>query len=213
MFALTKRASPQEKRQRFEELALPHMDALFGASLRLLGSPRDAEDLVQDTLLRAYQAFDQFDGDRKCKPWLFRILMNTFINRYRRRVLEQRVAEALVREREPLVSQGTLVLRDPEAALSSAALSDEIQQALGQLPEEFRLTVLLADMEEFSYKEMAEIMDCPVGTVMSRLHRGRRLLKELLRKYAVSEGIVRPAAEERGEVIPLRGKSPGKGGE
>ena len=217
-----KGAARPDRRRRFEELALPHTDALYGAALRLVHNARDAEDLVQDALLRAYQSFDDFDGDGKCKAWLFRILMNAFVNKYRRRVLEQRVQGAMeeTEAHGALMSASSLRAREPEGAISGAA--DDLQRALGTLPEEFRLAVVLCDIEEFSYREIADIMGCPVGTVMSRLYRGRRLLQAQLRDYAQgkpevvggedeSKGAAYRAPEGRGvppgggaAVLPLR---------
>lgn len=196
------------RRARFESLALPHLDALYGLAVRLCHNGRDAEDLVQDSILRAYQGFSSFVAQRgeesqRCKAWLFRILTNTFINRYRRRVLEHRVAESLHREGDGGILSADALRRgrDPEGALQAARLQEDIQRALEALPEEFRVAVLLCDIEEFSYKEIAEVMDCPVGTVMSRLHRGRRMLHESLRS---AEKASEKASGRAGAVIPLR---------
>ena len=192
-------------RVRFEETALCHLDALYGAALRLTHNARDAEDLVQDTVLRAYQSFEQFSGEQRCKAWLFKILTNTFINRYRRRVLERSVAETMALEGSPVIlsTETMRSARDPEEVLHSSLLSRNVHQALKALPEDFRLAVMLCDVEEFSYREIADIMECPVGTVMSRLSRGRRLLQETLREHAEREGIVRKTGAD---VIPLRKK-------
>ena len=156
---------------------------------------RDAEDLVQDTLLRAYRFWDKFEKGTNCKAWLFKILTNTFINRYHKGRKEHEVAVAAADEAETqdiLSHEVTQASRDPEGALVSRLLSDDVQRALAELPADFRLAVLLCDVEEFSYKEIAEIMDCPVGTVMSRLFRGRRLLSRALHDYAVEQGIIKP---------------------
>jgi RNA polymerase sigma-70 factor (ECF subfamily) len=208
------------QRARFEIHALPHLDALYGTALRLTQNERDAEDLVQDAVLRAYQSFEQFQGDDRCKPWLFKILTNTFINKYRRRMLERQVAQAMAQEGTPeMLSDSTVhAAQDPERSLRAGLFSDDVRAALQALPEEFRLAVLLCDIEEFSYKEIADILDCPVGTVMSRLYRGRRLLQEALRGYAREEGILRQeAAPSQGEVISIArahraSKNTGEGG-
>lgn len=188
------------RRARFESLALPHLDALYGLALRLCHNARDAEDLVQDAVLRSYQSFDRFTGDERCKAWLFRVLTNIFINKYRRRVLERRVAESLEQAGDGGILSADVLRRgrDPEAALQAGLVGDSVQRALLDLPEDFRMAVLLCDVEEFSYREIAEIMDCPVGTVMSRLHRGRRLLQEALRGLREE-----PAEAAAAKVIPL----------
>lgn len=201
-----------EYRARFEAAALVHLDALYRTALRLTHDPRDAEDLVQDSILSAYRAFDQFVPGTQCKAWLFKILTNTFINKYRRRVLERQVAQSMERSGETGVMSagGVRAARDAEETLQFTLMSDAIQRALGELPEEFRLPVVLCDVEEMSYREIADIMDCPVGTVMSRLHRGRQRLQSALREHALRSGIVKEDSTTRGsdgrngaEVIPL----------
>lgn len=185
----------QEKGKRvlFEEQALPHMDALYGTALRLAKDQRDAEDLVQETFLRAFTFFDRFQQGTNCRAWLFKIMHNTFINRYRRKVRER---EALDPTNDgPLydnfVSNSTILYyKNPEKRLQRGLLSEEVARSLDELPEEFRLAVVLADLQDFSYKEIASILDCPVGTVMSRLFRGRRLLREKLLQHAISQGIL-----------------------
>lgn len=178
---------------RFSQEALRHLDSLYGAALRYTRDPRDADDLVQDTVLTAYRFFDRFEAGSNCKAWLFKILTNTFINKYRRRVREREVREQLIEEEAPsLISE---VARDasqnPERYLPSNLLSEDVRRALDAVPSDYRMAVVLCDLEDFSYKEIAEIMDCPVGTVMSRLHRGRRLLQRALHDYAVEAGVVK----------------------
>lgn len=199
---------PAARRARFERLALPHLDALYGMALRLTRDGRDAEDLVQDTLLLAYQGFASFAGQDRCKPWLFKILTNTFVNKYRRRVLERDVADAMEHEDRPrLLSDAAVRLsRDPEASLHASLLSEDVRKALATLPDEFRMAVLLCDIQEFSYREIADIMECPVGTVMSRLYRGRRLLQEVLRGRAQEEGLLRDSGAKGAAVIPIRSR-------
>src|ERR1043165_7573505 len=177
----------------FEELALSHLDPLYSAALRLTKNERDAEDLVQDTCMRAYRFFDKFERGTNIKAWLFKILTNTFINRYRRKVKERSVVEGVEREavHDQFVSRdATDFAANPEQYFFDRLLSDDVLRAIDALPIDFRLVVILADLQEFSYKEIAEILDCPVGTVMSRLFRGRKLLQKNLLGYAVETGVV-----------------------
>src|SRR6266436_5673452 len=176
----------------FDVQVLSHMETLFGVACRLTKAPLDAEDLVQDTLVKAVRARDQYQPGTNLKAWLFKILHNTFINKYRRGGLERVVLDGP--DADPLadgwVSSASMrALRDPENQALRPLVAEEIHRALDELPEEFRLAVVLSDVEELSYKEIAEVMDCPVGTVMSRLHRGRRLLQERLYDHAVCLGI------------------------
>ena len=190
----------RHKRQEFEQQALAHTDALFGAAYRLTRNPRDAEDLVQDALLRAYRFWDSFQQDSNCKAWLLRIVTNTFINEYQRRKRSREVLDAATAEQD--TTDGVLVhvaahdKQSPEGALLDRSVSDDVQRALEQLPDDFRTAVILCDMQGLSYKEIAEIMQCPVGTVMSRLFRGRKLLAAALREFALAEGYVKPAVAD-----------------
>jgi len=180
-------------KKQFEELVLPHLDALYATALRLTRDPREAEDLVQDTILRAYRFFHQFERGTNCKAWLFKILSNTFINRYRQRKREQRLLDEVeaVAESNYLVSREAVGrARDPENAFLGSLVSTEVKAALEELPPSFRMAVILADLEDFSYREIADVMDCPIGTVMSRLCRGRRMLQARLRGYAELEGVI-----------------------
>jgi len=181
----------------FEREALTHLGALLGVATRLTKNSADAQDLVQDTLLKAVRAQEQFESGTNTRAWLIRILMNTFINRYRRGGLERSVLAGP--DADPLadgwISASTMeAMRDPEAQALRPMLESEITRALDELPEEFRLAVVLSDVEELSYKEIAEVMGCPIGTVMSRLHRGRRMLKSRLYEHARALGIVGPEA-------------------
>jgi RNA polymerase sigma-70 factor (ECF subfamily) len=203
------------QRVQFEKEALIHLDALYATALRLTQDARDAEDLVQDTVLQAYRAFDGYEPGTRCKAWLFKILTNTFINKYRRRVLEHSVEKDMKRGGETglLHESGSREAADPEDKMHFRLLSESIAAALAGLPEEFRLPVLLCDVEEFSYREIADILDCPVGTVMSRLHRGRRQLQLSLREQAIRSGIVkddRGNSHEQGRVIPLPRRTGGR---
>lgn len=178
-------------RDEFEALALRHVDALYAAGLRLTRNERDAEDLVQDALLRAFRFFGRFERGTNIKAWLFKILTNTFINKYRRTVKERSIVDgpeqdtvqAQVSSRETSDQAG-----DPERWFFDRLLSDDVLKAVDALPIDFRMVVILADLQEFSYREIADILDVPVGTVMSRLYRGRRLLQKALAQYAVDSG-------------------------
>jgi RNA polymerase sigma-70 factor (ECF subfamily) len=186
-------AKEQARRAAFKDEALVHIDALYGVALRLIKNERDAEDLVQDTYLKAYNHFDKYEPGTNCKAWLFKILTNTFINRYRKKQKE-RVYLADDDER-PLYERHAAPPASPmdqpavdEEHMFHRLFGDEVRDALELVPEDFRLVVLLADLQDFSYKEIADIMDCPIGTVMSRLYRGRRLLQKQLVEYAVQQG-------------------------
>src|SRR4030095_1608029 len=179
----------------FADEAVGHLDALYAVACKLTRNPSEAEDLVQDTLLKAMRARDQFHAGTNLKAWLLRILTNTFINKYRRGGLERSVLDGP--DADPLadgwIGASTMeAMRDPESRAMRALLEKEIVAALDELPEEFRLAVVLSDVEELSYKEISEIMGSPIGTVMSRWHRGRRILKGRLYEHARSLGIVGP---------------------
>lgn len=192
--------SRRKRRTEFERTALPHLDALYGAAHRLTRNPRDAEDLVQDTVLRAYRFWESFERDSNCKAWLFRILTNTFINTYQKKKRSREVLDAAQAEQRAtdgvLVHEHSVKQRDPERLLMDQSLSDDVARALESLPDDFRVAVVLCDVEGFSYKEIADIMECPVGTVMSRLYRGRRLLKESLHDFAVEHGIIKAPLQD-----------------
>ncbi len=179
----------------FEREAIQHLPSLLAVATRMTRNGAEAEDLVQDTLVKAMRARSQFESGTNMRAWLLRILTNTFINRYRRGGLEKSVLDGP--DADPLadgwISASTMAsMRDPESLALRPILEAEIKQALDELPEEFRLAVVLADVEELSYREIADIMGCPIGTVMSRLHRGRRLLKSRLYEHARDLGIVGP---------------------
>lgn len=176
----------------FEREALGHAGSLYAVALRMTRRQADAEDLVQDTLLKAMRARHQFQIGTNLRAWLLRILTNTFINKYKRGILERSLLgnEDLDPITESWTSTETLrMLRDPEAHALRPLLEEEIRQAVDELPEEFRLAVLLVDMQELSYKEAADVLGCPIGTVMSRLHRGRRILKGRLIHQAQALGL------------------------
>ena len=190
-----------ERTARFERDALPFLDQLYSAALRMTRNPADAEDLVQETFVKAFAAFHQFEEGTNLKAWLYRILTNTFINNYQAK--KRRPDESELDEVEDLYLYRKLggleaasVGRSAEDELMDWFTDAEVKEAVEALPEQFRLAVLLADVEGFSYKEIAEILDVPIGTVMSRLHRGRRGLKTKLADYAVERGLVKAGADE-----------------
>jgi RNA polymerase sigma-70 factor (ECF subfamily) len=185
-------------RARFTDLAMEHMPALYTAALRMTRNPADAEDLVQETFLKAYRSFDRFEEGTNLKAWLYRILTNTFINSYR--AAKRRPEKADVEDVEDLYLYRRLgdlgagdAGRSAEDEVLEGITDDEVKAAIESLPETFRIAVLLADVEGFSYKEIAEITDVPIGTVMSRIHRGRRALQKALTEYAAAGGLVSSA--------------------
>lgn len=194
-----------EKDEAFQREAVPHLDALYGTALRMTKDEQDAEDLVQEAMLKAYRYFDKYENGTNCKAWLFKIMTNTFINRYRK---SKKRKEYLVDDDyRPLQERAEAPERNPfiddfgqdEENLYFKMFGDEVKNALETIPVDFRMVVLLADLQDFAYKEIAEIMDCPIGTVMSRLYRGRRMLQAKLEEYAIREGyitVMEDAAEE-----------------
>jgi len=190
-----------ELRQLFEDQALTFMDQLYAAALRMTRNPADAGDLVQETYVKAYAAFKSFEQGTNLKAWLYRILTNTFINSYRKN--QRSPYQGTIDELEDWQLGGAESLtqgrttRSAEAEAIDHLPDSDVKAALQSIPEDFRLAVYLADVEGFSYQEIADIMKTPVGTVMSRLHRGRRLLRDLLADYARERGITVPAPTTR----------------
>jgi RNA polymerase sigma-70 factor (ECF subfamily) len=181
-------------RAKFTELAMEYMPSLYTAALRMTRSPADAEDLVQDTYLKAYRAFETFQEGTNLKAWLYRILTNTYINSDRAK--KRRPDETELDEVEDLYLyrrigglEAALAGRSAEDELLERFTDTEVKEAIESLPENFRLAVLLADVEGFAYKEIAEILDIPIGTVMSRLHRGRKALQKRLYEFAVERNL------------------------
>jgi len=181
-----------ERTAGFEQDALPFLPQLYGAALRLTRNPADAEDLVQQTFMKAYAAFDQYESGTNLKAWLYKILTNTFISSYRKAQRQPQTVSADGAGEDDFSLFDRIVESDvtPETEFLDKLPEAEITAALEELPEQFRTAVLLADVEGFSYQEIADIMDVPIGTVMSRLHRGRKALQRALWEYARERGLV-----------------------
>ncbi len=191
-------AQAVDVRSLFEEQAIPFMDQLYAAGLRMTRNPADASDLVQETFAKAYAAFGQFQQGTNLKAWLYRILTNTFINNYRKK--QRDPYQGTIDDLEDWqlggaesVTQGRST-RSAEAEAIDHLPDSAVKEALQSIPEDFRMAVYFADVEGFSYQEIADIMKTPVGTVMSRLHRGRRMLRDLLADYAADRGIAVPVS-------------------
>ena len=179
----------------FERDAMQYAQQLYSAALRMTRNPADAEDIVQETFLKAYRGYGTFKEGTNLKAWLYRILTNTYINRYRK--LQRRPSEVELGELQDLylfkrLGEESGAERSTEDSVLETMVDADIKEALETLPEKFRMPVLLADVEEFSYKEIAEILDVPIGTVMSRLHRGRKALQKKLWSLAEQRGLTGP---------------------
>jgi RNA polymerase sigma-70 factor, ECF subfamily len=185
--------SSEDRRRVFEEQALPHLDALYTMAVRLARNPDDANDLLQETVLRAYRFFHQFEPGTNCRAWLLTILFNNFRNGYRRSSREQPAAssEEFQQRIETESLRGDAASRDPEAILSEAGVDRKVEDALAALPGEFREALLLVDVQDLSYQEVSTVLKIPIGTVKSRVSRGRALLRGALANYARERGIIR----------------------
>lgn len=177
------------KREEFEREALVHLDTLYSVALRLTGSPADAEDLVQDALSKAYRSWDKYELGTNCRAWLITILRNTFINQFRKKSRQPNPVQFDAVEDFSVFE--SVREEDPEGSFFHRIVDEEVKRAIQELPEEFRTPVVLSDVEGLSYQEIAEILDVPVGTVKSRLFRGRRRLQKRLYEYALEMGYIR----------------------
>jgi len=182
-----------DRRKRFEDEALPHLDALYTMAIRLARNPDDANDLLQETVLRAYRFFHQFETGTNCRAWMLTILFNNFRNGYRKYSREQPASspEEFDRKVEGESLRTDPAGSNPEALLSGHGMEAEVETALGGLPPEFREAILLVDVEELSYQEVSGVLDVPIGTVKSRVSRGRAILRDALTNFAKERGIIR----------------------
>ncbi len=186
--------SKQSLKEEFERIALPYLSHLYTAAFYLTKDKAEAEDLVQETCLRAFRFFDKFEPGTNCKAWLLSILRNLFINRYRqkRQAPEMVDWEKIDQVYDSIVAQHADAEKSgPEELLFSQVMDQEVEQALKGLPEEFRTAIILVDIEELSYEEAAKVMECPVGTIRSRVSRGRRMLQVALKEYALKRGMIK----------------------
>lgn len=186
-----KSAALQTRHEEFEREALPHIDALYNFALRMTGDPDDADDLLQDTYLKAYRFFDKFEKGTNCKAWLFRIMKNSYINLYRKNSKEpDKVDYEEIQNFYNTIRADSSDPNDLQEQLFGNLLDDDVTKAIESLPEDFRTVVILCDIEGFTYEEIAQFVECPIGTVRSRLHRGRKMLREKLFTYAKQKGYV-----------------------
>jgi RNA polymerase sigma-70 factor, ECF subfamily len=180
-----------DRQKDYEREALPHMDLLYNYALRMTNSPQDADDLVQETYLKAYRFWDSYEQGTNIKAWLFRIMKNSYINRYRKETKEPDTVDYdEVKDFYSSVRDVSTEPNDLQESLFGNLLDDDVTRAIASLPDDFRTVVILCDIEGLSYEEIAEFVDCPLGTVRSRLHRGRKLLREQLMQYAKKRGYV-----------------------
>ena len=196
---MLRRNEKKRLKKEFEESCLSHLDALYASALKLTRSATDAEELVQDTFLKAFRFADKFEWGTNLKAWLFRIQSNTFINDYRHRGHERKYLERAATESlydQVLDTEARAYAANPETHVFNSFLKEDLDRALEEMPDDFKVVIVLVDLQGFSYKEVAEIIGSPIGTVMSRLHRGRRILQRALIDYAVDAGIRISSAED-----------------
>ena len=185
--------SGRSQRRLFEEIAFEHLDSMYSTALRLTQNQQDSEDLIQDTFLKAYQFFNRFEPGTNFKAWIFKILMNTFINRYHKKM---RTPQSIQFEKVEYTIEADVLPEEYHLLMKNKdqfkdLFNDEVISAVEQMPQTYRIAVLLCDLEEFSYKEISDMLDIPIGTVMSRISRGRKFLQKALIDYAKKEGYIR----------------------
>jgi RNA polymerase sigma-70 factor (ECF subfamily) len=208
----TAEANEHEQGWNFERAAMPYVDSLYNTAYRMTRNSEDAEDLVQETYLKAYKYYDKFEEGTNFKAWLFKIMKNTFINNYRKKKLTpHKIDFSEIEESYERVIQKNApdLIKDPESEIFQDMMDEDVKRALDSLPHDYKMVVLLADIEGFSYKEIAEILDCPVGTVMSRLYRGRKMLERTLLEYARKYGYIR-AGEEPAKMRSRKDETKGR---
>ncbi len=191
---------PTVLRDEFEREAIPHMAALYTFAVRMTRDEDDASDLVQETYLKAYRFFDKFERGTNCKAWLFRILKNSYINRFRKSSKAPDTVEYdVIEEFYDTIRDSSVETSVLEEQVFSQALDDEVSAALNRLPDEFRTVIILCDIENLTYEEIAEFIDCPIGTVRSRLHRARKILAAQLASYARERGFEVDSEDDRND--------------
>ncbi len=179
--------------EEFQSEAVPHMDALYNYALRMTGDPNDADDLLQDTYLKAYRFWDKYEKGTNIRAWLFRIMKNSYINLYRKATKEPDTVDYEdVQNFYQTIRDRSTDPNDLQEKLFGNLLEDDVARALESLPDDFRTVIILCDIEGFTYEEIAEFVECPVGTVRSRIHRGRRLMRDKLYEYAREKGYIHP---------------------
>ena len=207
----TAEAHDHEQGWDFEKAAMPYVDSLYNTAYRMTRNSEDAEDLVQETYLKAYKYYDKFEEGTNFKAWLFKIMKNTFINNYRKKKLTpHKIDFSEIEESYERVIQKNApdLIKDPESEIFQDMMDADVKRALDSLPHDYKMVVLLADIEGFSYKEIAEILDCPVGTVMSRLYRGRKMLERTLLEYAAQVRL-HPRRRRAGQDALAQGRDEG----
>ncbi len=186
-----------QKQREFQSEALPHMDLLYNYALRMTYNSADAEDLVQETFLKAFRFWDSYEKGTNIRAWLFRIMKNAYINRYRKEKKEPETVEyEEVENFYNSIRESVSESSDLQETLYNNLLEDDVATAIAELPEDFRTVVILCDIEGLTYEEVAEFVDCPIGTVRSRLHRGRKMLRAKLLDYARKRGYVEEKSKE-----------------
>ena len=190
--------SAKQRHQQFEEQTIPHSEILYNYALRLSGNPDNAKDLLQETFLKAFRFWDSFEQGTNVRAWLFRIMKNTYINQYRKNVKEPDTVEyEEIEKYYDLIRDESSDSTDLQEKMFGQLLDDDVSRALDSLPEEFRTVVILCDIEGLTYEEIAEFLEVPIGTIRSRLHRGRKILHTKLYDYAKDRGFIKDSSEEQ----------------